>query len=128
MTNLDKFYSDMQKTVGLHGRDGNTDALAKELERTFLVWNKSHGTLAENLLAFWGERYGRFLDTEEARMTAVERLGALMALLGGDFDETHKFPEADWDEIRDIVSAEAETMNMDTLTGIMSVIVSRHGA
>lgn len=128
MTNLDKFYSDMQKTVGLHGRGGNTDALAKELERNFLVWNKSHGTLAENLLAFWGERYGRFLDTEEARTIAVDRLGALMALLGGAFDENHHFSDSDWEEIREIVSAEAETMNMDTLTDIMSVIVERHGS
>ena len=127
MTNLDKFYSDMNKTLGLHSRGTNANTLAGDLEKTFLAWNKSHGALAENLLAFWNERYGRYMDTEEARITAIERLGSLMALLGGDFDESHNFPEADWDEIKDIVSAEAETMNMDTLTGIMSVIVSRHG-
>ncbi len=128
MTNLDKFYSDMQKAVGLHSRDGNWKTLAGDLERNFLSWNRSHGVLAENLLTFWSERYGRFLDSEEERVTAVDRLGALMALLDGGFDDSHTFADTDWDEIREIVSAEAETMDMDTLTNIMSVIVSRHGA
>ncbi len=127
MTNLDKFCADMQRTVGHCTRTGNTSSLVQELERSFLVWTRSHGSLAENLLAFWSERYGRFLDTDESRATATERLAALMALLSGEFDESHVFSGPDWEEIREIVSAEAETMNMDTLTDIMTIIVSRHG-
>jgi len=35
------------------------------------------------------------------------------------------FPDDDWDEIREIISAEADTMDLDLLTSIMTIIVER---
>jgi hypothetical protein len=48
-----------------------------------------------------------------------------MALLTGSFDDTMDFSNEEWEDIREIVSAEAEDMEMDRLMEIMSVIVSR---
>lgn len=125
MTNLDKFYSEMKKNAARHARDGSYTQLSADLERGFLEWTRSFGSLGENLAYFWRDRYGDSLETEEGRLTALDRLASLLALVSGDFDETMDFPDSEWQEIREIVSGEADSLDIDTLTDIMSVIVSR---
>lgn len=125
MTNLEKFYSDAERTTARCGRNGNHQALCAELHRSFLENNRSSGILAEVLGDFWQRTYGISLGTDDQRATALKSIVALMALITGEFEETMDFPDEEWDEIREIISAEAESLDMTILTEIMSVIVSR---
>ena len=125
MTNLDKFSSDVQRAAARAVRDNKTDKLSSELEKMFLEWNRDSGTLAENLAGFWVDNYSRALSEDEPRTAALDRLVSLMALLTGDFDEAMDFPDSEWEEIREIVSAEAVSMDMGRLMEIMAIIVSR---
>ena len=125
MTNLDKFCSDVQKAAARAIRDGTTPSLATELERLFMEWTRSYGPLAQNLLTFWTDRYAGALGNEKTRDTAIERLVSLMALITGVFDDDMDFADTEWEDIREIVTAEAEDMEMDRLMEIMSIIVSR---
>lgn len=125
MTNIDKFYSDAVKTTARFIRDGKEQALSAELQRSFLEWNRSSEILAKALVDFWHINYGQDLSTEDARDTALQSLLALMALINGDFDDTMDFSDKNWNDIREIISAEAESLDMETLTEIMTVIVSR---
>ncbi|HHU36034.1 MAG TPA: hypothetical protein GXZ47_02270 [Treponema sp.] len=125
MTNLDKFYSDAERTTARFIRDGKEQALSAELQRSFLEWNRSSEILAKALAGFWHQNFGLNLTTDDKRAIALQSLLALMALINGEFDDTMDFPDKAWEEIREIVSAEAESLDMETLTEIMTVIVSR---
>ncbi|HQB88407.1 MAG TPA: hypothetical protein PLJ76_05290 [Treponemataceae bacterium] len=125
MTNLDKFYSDAHKSLARADRNGSPTTLAAELQRSFMEWTRSYGNLAENFWTFWLDRYADALGNTDNRGIAIDRLVSLMALLTGSFDDTMDFSNEEWEDIREIVSAEAEDMEMDRLMEIMSVIVSR---
>ncbi len=127
MTNLDKFYSDAQKSLARAVRNGSTSTLTAELEQSFMDWTRSYGPLADNLYAFWAERYAGSLANDQERDIAINHLVSLMALLTGSFDESMDFSIDEWVDIREIVSAEAESMEMERLTEIMSIIVARGG-
>ena len=90
-----------------------------------MEWTRSYGNLAENFWTFWLDRYADALGNTDNRGIAIDRLVSLMALLTGSFDDTMDFSNEEWEDIREIVSAEAEDMEMDRLMEIMSVIVSR---
>ncbi len=127
MTDIDKFFSDADRLVARASVPGSQSAgkLGSELSRMFLVWTRDHGDIGTDLAAYWTERYGNTLTTDAGRKTALEWFGAALALLSGCFADTMTFPDEDWEEIRDIVSAEAENLDMDLLVSIMTVIVER---
>jgi hypothetical protein len=127
MTDLDKFYSDADRIVARAGAPGGTAQarLAGELSRHFLIWARDYGDIAADLAAYWTERYGASLATDAGRKAAVEWFGSLLSLLSGSFAASMDFPDEDWEEIRNVISAEAESLDIDLLTTIMSVIVER---
>lgn len=75
---------------------------------------------AEELFRSWIDRYG------SGQAPSYERLGYIAAFIIGEYDDaTMKLGDEDWETIRDIVSAEAESMNLDELTRLMGELVSR---
>jgi hypothetical protein len=128
MTNLDKFYSDadrLMKRSAVPGNGLSAGALAQELRRLFLSWARDYGNLGTDLADYWVSAYESSLGTEEGRKNGVEWFGALLALLGGEFSPAMDFSHRDWEEIRDTVNAEADDMDIDLLSSIMTVIVER---
>ena len=127
MTDLDKFYSDADRIVARACGAGTFSAgkLAGELSRHFLVWTRDFGNIATDLASWWNEHYVETLETDEGRKAAVDWFGSLLALLSGSFTPEMDFTNRDWEEIRDIISAEAENIDIDLLTSIMTIIVER---
>ena len=127
MTDLDKFYSDADRIVARAGAPGGTSSarLAGELSRHFLAWARDYGDIAADLAAYWTERHGASLATDAERKAAVEWFASLLSLLSGSFTASMDFPDEDWEEIRGVISAEAESLDIDLLTTIMTVIVER---
>lgn len=127
MTDIDKFYSDADRLVARASVPGSIAAgkLGSELSRMFLVWTRDFGEIGANLASYWSDKYSASLSTENGRKAAIEWFGAAIALLSGCFTEKMDFPEDDWHEIRDIISAEAESIDMDLLMSLMTVIVER---
>lgn len=127
MTDIDKFYSDADKLVKRASVPGSSYAekLNSELSRLFLIWTRDFGQLGSTLCEYWHITYGDNLSTETDRKAAVEWLASALCLLSGCFTNEMDFPDRDWQEIRDIISAEAEEIDIDLLMSIMSIIVER---
>lgn len=127
MTDIDKFYSDADKLVTRASVPGSSFAgkLKSELSRLFLIWTRDYGQLGTAFCEYWHITYGDSLSTENDRKAAVEWLASALCLLSGCFTKEMDFPDRDWQEIRDIISAEAEDLDIDMLMSIMSIIVER---
>jgi len=127
MKDIDKFFSDADRILARWRSEGSaqTTRLASMLSAHFRSWTRSTPELAEPLADYWERTYTASLADESGRKAAVEWLGSLHGLLTGEFDESMDFPAADWEEIRDTINAEALSMDMELLTQIMSIIVSR---
>lgn len=128
MTNLDKFYSDadrLMKRAAVPGSGLSAGGIAQELRRLYLSWARDYGNLGSDLADYWVSTYESTLNTEEGRKNGVEWFASLLALLGGDFSPDMDFPDRDWEEIRDTVNAEADDLDIDLLSSIMTVIVER---
>jgi len=77
-------------------------------------------TASEELFRWWAERHAA------AAPFRWEKLGHLASFVLGDYDDsTMDLDSDDWAAVRDIVSAEAEEMNLDDLTRLMAELVSR---
>ena len=127
MTDIDKFFSDADRLVARASVPGSTSAgkLGSELSRLFLIWTRDFGTLGTAFADYWNAKYANSLSAPEGRKAAGDWLAAALALLSGCFTTEMDFPDEDWAEIRDIISAEAETLDMDLVMSIMTVIVDR---
>lgn len=127
MTDIDKFYSDADRLMARASSQGPVDVqkLAAELTRLFLRYTQGLGDLGTNMGAYWVETYANTLATEEGRKRASEWFASVLSLLSGSFAAEMDFNDRDWDEIRDTVSDEAENLDIDLITSIMTVIVDR---
>lgn len=124
MTNLDKYYSDADRLAS-RGANRPKDEFAKALVQLFSSWSRDFEPIASALCGYWQGRYADTLDTEAGKTAAVEWFGSLLSLFYEDFPRDKDFADDDWEEIRDTVSAEAESLDMDLVTSILSVIVER---
>jgi len=75
---------------------------------------------ASDDFAWWQERYGT------AHEPRFEKLAHIGSFLIGDYDsEKMDLDTDDWATIRDSISSEAEEMNLDTLSRLMTDLVER---
>ncbi len=131
MTDLDKFFSDADRIASRASKDEAAGGHAFEREfreaitRLFLSWTRDYAGVGDSLAEYWGERYAGATATAAGRAGAIEWFGNVLALLSGCFPKEADFPDDDWAEIRDTVSAEADTLDLDIVTGILSVVVER---
>lgn len=126
MTDIDKFYSDGERIMkrAAAAQTGNKK-IAEDLARLFQVAARGYDVIAESLSNYWIATYADGLSGENERKAAIEWFANVLALFDGEFMPDMDFEDRDWDEIRETVSAEAETLNLDVLTSIMTVIVER---
>ena len=62
-------------------------------------------------------------DTKEE---AVTWFYTVFSLFDGSFGSDMDFSNEDWEELHTIISAAAETLDMQTVSAIMSIMVERH--
>lgn len=121
MNVLEKFYSDAlriaQKTSGTEFETALTDLFIDTIRR----YDKTLLPLAEASTQYWLTAYRQGEQTQGA-----DWFYRVFALFDGTFDEAMDFPDEDWAELHAIVSAAAETLDMDTVQSILSVMVERH--
>jgi hypothetical protein len=123
MREADHFYSVLEgirkrSRPGSGLRDAGEDEAKRAFER--LVIPVTGDTVASELFRWWSEKYGA---EDEPRW---ERLGHIAAFVLGDFDDgTMELDADDWDAIRDAVAGEADDLDLDTLTRLMTDLVSR---
>ena len=135
MTDLDKFFSD---TSGILRSIYKNDASSLNEARSRLLnlftrdFSRLPGIpagLEEELLNYWDEKYGAVLlswqSSAEQKEEAVRWLGNVLALFSGCFEEDMDFSGEDWNELKEAVSAESVSMDIQLLSEIMSVFVSR---
>jgi hypothetical protein len=125
MTDIDKFCSDADRMLAKAAGAQNTAKMASGLTDLFLVRMRDYGNIGTDLAVYWTDHYKATLVTDEGRKAAVEWFSSVLSLLSGCFTVDMDFPDNDWNEIRETVSAEAECMDMNTLTEILTVIVDR---
>lgn len=125
MTDLDKFASDADRVLSRALKPGATArAAATELSRLLASSVRGLEPLAEGFALIWERRFADSLTPGNAR-AAVDWLVAAFAFLSDAFAPEMDFPDDDWEDIRELLSAEAEDLDMDTLTSMMTVIVER---
>jgi hypothetical protein len=103
----------------------DTARMISGLTNLFLVHTRDFGDIGTDLATWWKERYSDTLEAPEGRKAAVDWFAAVLSLLAGCFTKEMDFPDADWEEIREAVSAEADNMDIEILTSILTVIVDR---
>lgn len=112
----DHFYSELESTA----RHGDVQPKSAEHSFTRLTAPVVGDVAAGELFRFWEERHAA------AKPIQWEKLGHLAAFILGDYDDASMdLDKKDWEAVRDIMSAEAESMNLDDLTRIMADLVSR---
>lgn len=117
MNYIDKFLSDSQRVINTNN---SSSQKIIDLERLFSIASSQLGEIAPKLFQYWKETYN--IDFEKK----IDWLGDLLFLLSNQLDHEPVFTKKDWKEIQEEVSAEADTMDMDILSSIMSTMLQFH--
>ena len=121
MNILEKFYSDAQRRTDKAPYPAFRQELCGFFVQTIRSYNKSLFPLAEDAAEYWLRTHLK--DTKEA---AINWFYAVFSLFDGSFSSDMDFSDEDWEELHAIVSAAAETLDMHTVSAIMSVMVERN--
>lgn len=128
MTALDKFFSDTDRLIA-HADNPSANfsdkKFADELLRLTSPLIGDFEPLSSPLTEYWKDHYTPTLTSAEGRKFAAQWFANLYALLSGSFTKDMDFPDRDWDEIRETVNDQAEYLDMDILSTIMTTIVER---
>jgi hypothetical protein len=118
MRETEKFRSDLLRAAG---RDSGDSASIENLRSLFY---RSFPAIGEETKA---ALFSAYLDRRrESPEAALEWLSGAGSVLAMDYDGT-RFTQDDWREIREAVCLEEETMDIDLLEYVMSLVVD-HGA
>ena len=132
MTTIEKFYSDIQKTIkydrannGGH-YDGKRACAA--IAKLFENYNKDVPGIARQISEYWLNTY--VLSSEdlanEPSEANIDRIKAFYSFVNNDISEVLDVLTADdWENLRDFVNFEAETVDLDSLQNMMSVILEK---
>ena len=121
MNILEKFYSDARRRTEKAPAPAFRQELCGFFVQTIRSYDKSLLPLAEDAAEYW--LCTHLKDTKEA---AINWFYAVFSLFDGSFSSDMDFSDEDWEELHAIVSAAAETLDMHTVSAIMSVMVERN--
>lgn len=103
---------------------GDPSALSEAARRAFVAAATPHigDACAESFFLHWAERYPLVGDGQDA----LDRLGDIGAFVADQWDDaTMRLDQTDWSSFRDILSAEAESLDLDVLSRMMTFLVER---
>ncbi|AIW88418.1 hypothetical protein JO41_00265 [Treponema sp. OMZ 838] len=121
MNILEKFYSDARRRTEKLSDPAFRQELCTFFVQTIRSYDKSLLPLAEDSAEYWLRTH--LQDTKE---DAVNWFYTVFALFDDSFGSDMDFSDEDWEELHAIVSAAAETLDMHTVSAIMSVMVERN--
>ena len=130
MTNIDKFYSDVQK-IKKYDRANNPayDGLraSKAVASLFENCNHDLGELPKSISDYWIENYISPSQDMQSEPTDehVEWLLTVLSFFDGNLDGAKDLPKKDWREIKELINYEAETLPIDVLTDLMKILVEK---
>ncbi|WP_294428417.1 hypothetical protein [uncultured Treponema sp.] len=130
MTTIDKFLSDIQKTIKYDraNNGGHYDAkrACTQIAKLFANNNKNQGSLAVSISDYWLNTY--ILSSEdlanEPSEENINRIKAFQNFVDNAEDEDFSvLTDDDWETLRDFVDDEAETLDLDSLQNMMNLIL-----
>ena len=133
MTTTDKFFADIQRVIKHERADngGRYDGAraCSRIADLFASNNRDVADLARSIADYWLNTYVLAAgDTaSEPSEANSARLIAFQAFLDGEATGYDALSEDDWETLRDFVDDEADTMDLDRLQTMMSLVLE-HGA
>ena len=121
MNTLEKFYSDARRRTEKLSAPAFRQELCELFVQTVRSYDKSLLPLAEDAAEYWLR-----IHSDDTKDKAVNWFYSVFSLFDGSFGSNMDFSDEDWEELHTIISAAAETLDMDTVSTMMSVIVERH--
>ena len=121
MNILEKFYSDARRRTEKAPYPAFRQELCGFFVQTIRSYDKSLLPLAEDAAEYWLRTHLKY-----KKEAAVNWFYAVFSLFDGSFSSDMDFSDEDWEELHAIVSAAAETLDMHTVSAIMSVMVERN--
>ncbi|WP_253693643.1 MULTISPECIES: hypothetical protein [unclassified Treponema] len=124
MDTMEKFYSDGIRLAEKQDKDGaEFDSRLTEIFcKAVSLYDKQAKALANDFADYWLSEYS---EGRQKKEEAVEWFYKIFSLIAGNFEKDMDFPQEDWEQINLIISSEAESLDMDLLNSIMTVIVER---
>ena len=134
MNSIEKFISDIEK-IKKHDRANNGGhydgrRAGEQIAKLFENNNRNAEGVARQISGYWLETYvmqSSDLQNEPSEQN-IARIRAFQAFL--DSDDTEDFSiltSDDWETLRDFVNFEADTLDLDSLQNMMSMILSHGG-
>ena len=129
MDNNSKFYADIQRILKYDRANNNgnfnPERACKEIGNRFASSYKNFGALPEGISQYWLEN--KVLSSSDISQEPTEDT-INWILDADDFlsakkDKTYCFSKTDWEEIRELVNAEACDLDINLLSDLMSIIV-----
>jgi hypothetical protein len=131
MTNIQKFYSDIEK-IKKYERAQNPQSydgekVSLEIKNLFIKNNFSIKALAESFADYWFENYIRSSADikSEPSDISIDKIGAMQSLLELDLEETKALSDNDWKELCSLTNYEAEDLPLDLLNDLMSIFLEK---
>ena len=130
MTTIDKFLSDIQKTIKFDraNNGGHYDAkrACTQIAKLFANNNRNLGALAVSLSDYWLNTYildSQDLENEPSEQN-IERIKAFQSFADNEEDADYSILTADdWETLRDFVDDVAEDLDLDSLQSMMNLIL-----
>lgn len=130
MTTIDKFLSDIQKTLKYDraNNGGHYDAkrACTQVSKLFSNNNRNLGNLAVSISDYWLNTYilaSSDLANEPSEQN-IEKLKAFQNFCDNAEDEDYSaLSSDDWENLRDFVDDEAEDLDLDSLQNMMGLIL-----
>lgn len=130
MTTIDKFLSDIQKTIKFDraNNGGHYDAkrACTQIAKLFANNNRNLGALAVSLSDYWLNTYilaSQDLENEPSEQN-IERIKAFQSFADNEEDADYSILTADdWETFRDFVDDVAEDLDLDSLQSMMNLIL-----
>jgi len=121
MNIIEKFYTDARRRTEKLSDSAFRQELSSFFVQTIRSYDKTLLPLAEDAAEYWVR-----IHIQDTKEEAVDWFYTVFSLFDGSFGSDMDFSDADWKELHAIVSAAAESLDMHTVSALMSVMVERH--
>ena len=131
MTEIQKFKSDVQRTIKHERADNNgrfnSERAIQKIIALFIRTSSVPGNLSRAVAYYWKEScIDQSTEPQnEPTETNIQKLGAMLSFLEDADEDEEVLTQEDWTELSDLVNYEAEDLPIEILQSLMSKIVSK---
>ena len=130
MTDIQKFASDVKKLIKMNRlQDGtlNLDQACEKIIQQFERTSTVPASLSGSVASYWKTSYIDTSDEKENEPTQnhIEILCGFLSFLENSDENFDLISDSDWKELSELVNCEAETLPIEILQQLMSVLVEK---